>query len=398
MGSTINVKKLAPDKDLAIISGLLKGLNTRKKEMEEAQAKKQETAMKWYEAYQKAMYNQSMAKSKQKDVESSDIRRKAMTSQGLRELEIKTMEAEDKIRNTGIIEQRFQIEFNKYVNRFDDAEKIAKIEEGAKWTTKQKELFVISLLEEGKTAAKNKFEREFEAEKQTGRIDIAKVTGGTDIDIAKYKAEQDWSQLEYKTKYDAIKSEQEFRDKVAIEEMQQAGGKYKRADTKRSDLTPQAEAYEKDLDAYNKAILALPTPTSVKNTKQFAETVKPIINNLYAMYSNLYRRFEKLTPEERAKVTDIGDAQAIMMSGDDKKVISGLEAERGMFGGKTTREFMNERSGVSGTITPSTTTGLTPTQITWIETQKKKKLTNQQIIDATPSNLKEEVKKRLENE
>jgi hypothetical protein len=394
MGSTINMKKITPDKDLAILGGLIKGLNTRKKEMEDAQAKKQETAMKWYEAFQKAQYNQSMAESRSKDVESQIVKRTADIENDMKKIRIDSLRAEADIQNSDTNRLKF-IEEKAYNAGFYDREK------HKSFLTMNEDERRITLTDAVRRKTefdtlklKNIYDTEQENLKQAGRIDEAKATGGYQLQGIGIRESGENSRLIEKQNQDVMMEDIKFAQDMQKEKYQVESGKYAKADSKRSDLSPAGLAYEKAVDNYNKAIQGLPTGNTAK-----AENLLPLIDNLEKQYSSLMQQHYNLKrdyPQDIPKVTPIRNLHAVIVSADRKKILSGEEAERGMYGGMTAVEFYGQQN--QGTVTPSTTTGLTPTQITWIETQKKKKLTNQQIIDATPSNLKEEVKKRLENE
>lgn len=394
MGSTINIKKLAPDKDLAILGGLIKGLSTRKKEMEEAQVKKQETAMKWYEAFQKAQYNQSMAESRSKDVESQIVKRTADIENDMKKVRIDSLRAEADIQNSDTNRLKF-IEEKAYNAGFYDREK------HKSFLTMNEDERRITLTEavQRKTEfdtlkLKNRYDTMLEDRKQIGRIEEAKVTGEFGLREVGIRESGDYARLVEKQNFDIIMEEKKFINDMTKEEYQVKAGKYAKDGKERSDLSPAGIAYEKSVDAYNKAVLGLPTGDKAK-----AENIFPLIDNLEKQYQALMQQHYNLKrdyPQDIPKVTPIRNLHAIVMSPNRKKVISGDEAERDMYNGMTAVDFYAQPN--QGVVTPSATTGLTPTQITWIETQKKKKLTNQQIIDATPSNLKDAVKKRLENE
>jgi hypothetical protein len=179
MGSTINTKKLAPDKDLAIIGGFLKGLSQKKKDMEEAQIKEQELALKEYRERKQAEYWMRMAGAREQQVKAQAKRWDDMTLDELERRIIDAQRAQAYIKSVDIDEERLNLELRKYRNKDVDFA----YEEALKWRYEEKKQFLANKYKEAGDDAKFNYDMRLQGMNAQAAMDRTKETTGTQRDI-----------------------------------------------------------------------------------------------------------------------------------------------------------------------------------------------------------------------
>lgn len=372
MGSTINTKKLAPDKDLAIIGGFLKGLSQKKKDMEEAQLKEQELALKEYREKKQAEYWMRMAGAREQQVKAQAKRWEDMTDLDIENLTYKAMNARASLQNADANSMRALVERDKHNNRLTDEEYKTRLQMDAE---KLKQIYGYEI--DSRIEALRHNYQMIQIGKQTEEsMKRTKETTGTQRDIAsanisagfqRLGAEQDFDK--WKTQFE--ESGRNSRDKTS------AGSAGR--------LSPTASDLQKRMAEYRSRTESLAKIEREKDRKLVA-------GQLYDELSDIINSYKSLPVDEQKAVGSPSGLRPVGIS-PKGKLIFDTEVMQNMYGVPTIQDYIGAKPAQT---TQSSSDYGNDAIGEAIRQNLEAGLKPQEILDTktTPRN-KEEVRKRL---
>ena len=297
MGSSIDVKKLSPSPQLAAILGFTKGLNAKKKELEEKETAEAKKAIDWYKAFttrqategtlavsqENAQTNRLNAMTNMDNADTNRMNIISMKQDRVEKIELARQNLNLALDNHTLDVRKFDLEMRTKSSRY--LKMAAEIEANTKWTNEEKRVRLEAALREevNKTADERLFANQKELERMRGGT--AKEVAGMNISSREKVAGMNIESQEART---AASLDMQYQ--IAEMKDKQGTSKDGRVNTYNKELLDYTTELDKQFSATEKKGKEfVPKPLS-------EDTIK-ILENRYKSLKTKYDILTQIAPE-----------------------------------------------------------------------------------------------------